>query len=516
MMDTTVLEAVGLTRSEIKVYLALLEIGSSSTGPIVEKAGVSSSKIYEILEKLMQKGLASVVITAGTKHFEAADPSRIMDYLRDKELAFSKQKHQLELILPELQLKRAPKQESETTVFKGVKGAITAFRDMLSLKKADEITCMGHTDLEPWFQKFLTRFHKKRSAQGINMRLLYGPRLRKLAGVTAEMGHTTIKQYPQGYENPAAIFTYCDTTLFSLPYDKLWIQIRNKRLAQAHNHQFETFWNQEVRMLRGKEGVQTLAEESVRIASKHYSREIRCIGVQAGLSRYSMELYKLWESQCEVNKIKWKYLCDPEAKKYVHRFTRQDASMMQLKYLTNEISSPTVIWLYGNIVATVVWKKEPFVTFIENKEIAAHYRKYFDYLWGQETMTLRGFEGIKEMCDKVIETKEDLYLIGANAKIMNHYPPFFNEFEKKRIQNSIKRHILAVQEIKSSPFVKLPLSEVRFLPPHLSSPMVIWIFGDFVAQTIWTKPEVVFIVENRQAADDYRGYFKLLWKSSTA
>src|SRR3989338_3370224 len=84
-MDTSILKEIGLTDSEIKVYLALLELGSSTAGPIVEKSGVASSKIYEVLEKLMQKGLASFVIASGTKHFEAASPRRVEDYIREKQ-----------------------------------------------------------------------------------------------------------------------------------------------------------------------------------------------------------------------------------------------------------------------------------------------------------------------------------------------------------------------------------------------------------------------------------------------
>lgn len=55
-MALEVLEELGLTKSEIKVYLALLELGQSTTGPVVDKAEIASSKIYEILEKLVNKG----------------------------------------------------------------------------------------------------------------------------------------------------------------------------------------------------------------------------------------------------------------------------------------------------------------------------------------------------------------------------------------------------------------------------------------------------------------------------
>ena len=41
-MNLEILETIGLTKAEIKVYSALLELGSSTTGPIVEKSGASS------------------------------------------------------------------------------------------------------------------------------------------------------------------------------------------------------------------------------------------------------------------------------------------------------------------------------------------------------------------------------------------------------------------------------------------------------------------------------------------
>ena len=53
-MDTSILEKIGLKKSEIKVYLTLLELGSTKTGELTTKSKVSRSKIYEILEKLIE------------------------------------------------------------------------------------------------------------------------------------------------------------------------------------------------------------------------------------------------------------------------------------------------------------------------------------------------------------------------------------------------------------------------------------------------------------------------------
>src|SRR3989338_9530080 len=121
-MDTKLLENIGLTQSEIKVYLALLELGSTTKGPIVDKSGVASSKVYELLEKLNQKGLVSSVIKSGVKYFESATPSRILDYIKEKESVLKDQEIQLEKILPTLELRRSMKSiGSEVQVFRGIK-----------------------------------------------------------------------------------------------------------------------------------------------------------------------------------------------------------------------------------------------------------------------------------------------------------------------------------------------------------------------------------------------------------
>jgi sugar-specific transcriptional regulator TrmB len=49
-MKHEILERIGLTIGEAKIYLALLDLAQSTTGPIVEESGVSTSKIYKILQ----------------------------------------------------------------------------------------------------------------------------------------------------------------------------------------------------------------------------------------------------------------------------------------------------------------------------------------------------------------------------------------------------------------------------------------------------------------------------------
>jgi sugar-specific transcriptional regulator TrmB len=48
-MNTDILEELGLTKTEIKVYITLLELGSSSAGIILDKSKLPNSTIHRDL-----------------------------------------------------------------------------------------------------------------------------------------------------------------------------------------------------------------------------------------------------------------------------------------------------------------------------------------------------------------------------------------------------------------------------------------------------------------------------------
>ena len=107
-------------------------LGSSTVGPIVKKSGVSYSNIYEILNRLSEKGLVSFIRKEKTKYFQAVQPTRIRDYLDKQEQKIHKNRIIFEKLLPELEnlTKNAIKKE-EAEVFIGEKGLLTAYEMIL-------------------------------------------------------------------------------------------------------------------------------------------------------------------------------------------------------------------------------------------------------------------------------------------------------------------------------------------------------------------------------------------------
>ena len=246
-MDTNVLRNIGLTDGEIRVYLALIELGPSTSGPITDKSRVSGSKIYNILERLMQKGIVSYIIKEKTKYYQAEDPIKIKEYVIIKENEIKKQKEEIDKLIPMLQLKKVlEKNKSEVQIYKGFKGIQTITEHIYSkLKRGDTWYNIGvPSHQEDRYHDYWHKDHLRRIKAGIKCKMLFNP------STPAE----TIKQrnnykdcearyMPISVETPSWILIYGDVTvIILLGEDPLSIEITNNEIARSFKQYFDAFW----------------------------------------------------------------------------------------------------------------------------------------------------------------------------------------------------------------------------------------------------------------------------------
>ena len=90
------MEQFGLMGKKANVYLATLELGSSTVIEIAKKASVKRTTCYDILQDLMTEGLISETNKGKKRLFVGEDPEKIQRNLKNKERLFSE-------ILPQLQ-----------------------------------------------------------------------------------------------------------------------------------------------------------------------------------------------------------------------------------------------------------------------------------------------------------------------------------------------------------------------------------------------------------------------------
>ena len=76
------LRAFGLEGNEIKAYLALLDLHESTATKIAERTGLGRVHTYQIINRLIDKGLASYVVKNNVKYFSGADPLKLLNDLK--------------------------------------------------------------------------------------------------------------------------------------------------------------------------------------------------------------------------------------------------------------------------------------------------------------------------------------------------------------------------------------------------------------------------------------------------
>ncbi|MFN7991628.1 MAG: helix-turn-helix domain-containing protein [Candidatus Micrarchaeia archaeon] len=246
-MKQSILEMIGLTEGEAKTYKALLRLGSSSTGAISSEAGVSTSKLYIILDKLERKGLASHIDRGGVRHFQAVEPAKIRDYLNEKRREVEVLESELEAQLPNLMALYAHASTQESiTVFKGMKGLKTAHEHTyLKLGRGDEYCVLGIPQITEWDRLgYWEKDHQRRDAAGIRCRLLFNQGVEgKILMERNSYRFSEARYMPTDIKTPAYFTIYKDTTLVIIPSaDPISIEIVSKEVADAFRGYFNEFW----------------------------------------------------------------------------------------------------------------------------------------------------------------------------------------------------------------------------------------------------------------------------------
>lgn len=132
-----------------------------------------------------------------------------------------------------------------------------------------------------------------------------------------------------------------------------------------------------------------------------------------------------------------------------------------------------------------------------------------------EVMVLAGRQGILDLCEMVLKEKADVYVIGGTFNIIKELGPELIKFQERATQKNIKQFTLAQALSEKENFNLLKTDKLRYLPKDFTpSPHVIWVFGKVVVHVLWEEPQTIFIIKNEKLADNYRGYFKLLWNKA--
>lgn len=252
-MEEILIQKAGLTEGEAKVYIALLELDSSTTGPLIDKSKVARSFIYNILEKLIHKGLVSYTVKNGKKFYQATLLSKIIEYIEKRKQELDKNKEEIIKILPKFEQIRKTKPVTDIQVYEGFRGIQTVFEKYHDrLKKGDETLTLGVPPFqEDKYHNYWEEDHIKRTKKGIKNRMLFNKNTDiKILKHRNEFKGCDARYMDSDIKTPAWIFIYKDVTGIFMQHQKepLAVEIVNKEIAETFKAYFEDYWKKSKRV----------------------------------------------------------------------------------------------------------------------------------------------------------------------------------------------------------------------------------------------------------------------------
>jgi len=185
------LEKIGFSPNEIKVYLVLINHGSTKAGKISKIANIDRSSCYNALKLLQEKGMVSYVSIGKVKWFQATGPRRLLDYVREQEDSVKE-------IIPKLQERhQANKVEGQVRLFKGIKGIKSIFLDMARTGK-DNYVYGSEGQFSQRMPEFALQFDRLKKENKIHTKLLIRKGRMELDNQTTEY-----RYIPNISESPA-------------------------------------------------------------------------------------------------------------------------------------------------------------------------------------------------------------------------------------------------------------------------------------------------------------------------
>ena len=231
-----ILEDIGFSRNESKVYLTVLKLGCCTATEITKESGIHRSNIYDALDSLIKKGCVAYVLKREVKHFEATNPENLKNIIKEKEA-------KLLGIMPQLLESKMKKQEMSVSVYEGytnVKKLMNYF-----VNKREEYFSYGIPMQFPEkLKSWLEWHHKDRIIKKVPIKIIFDEEAKERANVVNNMGLAEAKYFPEGFGASVTTEISGDEILLIFwSENPSIIHIKCREIAEAYKKYFNLLWN---------------------------------------------------------------------------------------------------------------------------------------------------------------------------------------------------------------------------------------------------------------------------------
>jgi predicted transcriptional regulator len=243
-MYQEILQKVGLSLNESRVYEALLYLGEVNVNKISIKSKVHRRNVYDSLNKLIEKGLASESFIKGEKVFKAINPERLKEMIKEKESA-------LDSFLPDMKsLYKSVEPDAEAYFFRGVEGFKNYLQLILEQKQTVHFIGAKAFWLDPRLKHYLPHFERERKRLGIKFIHLFDSEVKKEKPEIFKLVGKPYRFLPKDYSSATAIDIFGDYVVTfvgvkpgELDQEPLQFVLKSKLLADGYRQFFKFMWD---------------------------------------------------------------------------------------------------------------------------------------------------------------------------------------------------------------------------------------------------------------------------------
>ena len=241
-------KTLGLSEQCYRVYLCLLEQGSSTARFVAESLSIPRPSVYDALHVLMQKGLVTERTQDNKKHFQIDDVRNIPRLVEDQIQILSQDKYELDQILPKL-LQQTVSTQPTIKFYSGAEGVRQVLADMLWHSNTETFSMWPvHEMVELLGVDYFKRLHQRRVARGISVRVLWSAKEKidweQLPFL--EVGEESLREArmaPKDMQWSMSYWAYADKVAFIASRQETFgFVIQSRDFVTLMQTQFETIW----------------------------------------------------------------------------------------------------------------------------------------------------------------------------------------------------------------------------------------------------------------------------------
>ncbi|MFH1426270.1 MAG: helix-turn-helix domain-containing protein [Candidatus Kerfeldbacteria bacterium] len=235
---------LGLSKNEAQIYEELLKQGEASVSTISSKTNINRRNIYDVLNRMMEKGLAIAVLQKGETQFKPVDPGKLMEILKEKESILQKSMPDLETLY------RATPKENEVYIYRGPEGWKNYMRDMLRIGEPAYFISAKGGWLDQRVKDYFPTFMKEAQRKKMKFYHLFDARVPEECPEILKYVTNNYKFLPKEYSTPSAIDIFgdhvnvlADVQLGGQEEDFSFTVIVNQTIAGSFKVWFKYMWD---------------------------------------------------------------------------------------------------------------------------------------------------------------------------------------------------------------------------------------------------------------------------------